>query len=388
MEIKELRDEILSTYEELKKRYDKQEEEIKNFGKASHETKTAIENLNKNLDELKSRLDEMETKMNRPPVGEEHKADIMKKAFFRWVREGKAALEPEERKALVEDTAGQILVPEALEKELYRELPKITVVRGLATVRPTTSNRIRRGSLTEVAVGWGKLETGATVTDSMPSTPTEAFIYIEDLYGLAKIGEDELMDTDVNLQAYLVDSFSRKIAEAEDTAFIKGTGHANEQPEGILNGTTVTRVTAGQTGAIIVDDVLDLVYAVPAQYRKNSVFIMNSMTERAIRKLKDSNGQYLWQPAVAAGRPNAFLGYPIFNQEDVPEIPAAGVADDVMIFGDIKSGYAIFDRLGITIQRLNELYAESGLVGFKVHFRAGGGVVRANALRILNVPAV
>src|SRR5690606_14281447 len=125
------------------------------------------------------------------------------------------------------DGTGQILIPEELESEIYRELPKLTVIRSLATVRQTRSDRIRRRSLTEVTGGWGKLETGTPITEST-LVPSEEYQYIEDLYALTKIGEDELMDTDVALESIVADSFSRAIAEAEDTAFVIGTGHANE----------------------------------------------------------------------------------------------------------------------------------------------------------------
>jgi len=338
---------------------------------------------------INERLDQLETMIKRPQIGD-HKGgnepSEQKKAFFKFMREGKAALTPEEQKALVSDETGQILIPEELESEIYRELPKLTVIRSLATVRQTRSDRIRRRSLTEVTVGWGKLETGTPITEST-LVPSEEYQYIEDLYALTKIGEDELMDTDVALESIVADSFSRAIAEAEDTAFVIGTGHANEQPEGILNGSMVARVEAGQAGAISADDILKLIYEVPAQYRRNGVLIVNSKTELALRLLKDSNGQYLWQPSLQQGRPDTFAGYPIYNQEDVPEIPAAGTAADVAIFGDIRSGYRIIDRLGMTVQRLVELYAESGLVGFKVHYRVGGGVIRPDALRILRVPA-
>lgn len=350
-------------------------------------TKAEFEEFQKKINE---RIEQLETMIKRPPVADSGKdagqPSEKKAAFFKFMREGKSALTPEEVKALVSDATGQILIPEELESEIYRELPKITIIRSLATVRQTRSDRIRRRSLTEVQVGWGKLETGSTITEST-MVPDDDYQYVEDLYGLTKIGEDELMDTDVALESIVTDSFSRAIAEAEDTAFVIGTGHANKQPEGILNGSVVTRVTAGQAAAITADDILKLIYEVPAQYRRNGVLIVNSKTELALRLLKDNNGQYLWQPSLQTGRPNSFAGYPVYNQEDIPVIPAAGTAADVAIFGDIRSGYRIIDRLGMTVQRLVELYAESGLVGFRVHYRVGGGVIRPDALRILRVPA-
>jgi len=347
-------------------------------------TKAEFEEFEAKINE---RIAQLETMIKRPPVDGKNvgQPNEKKAAFFKFMREGKSVLTPEEVKALVSDATGQILIPEELESEIYRELPKITIIRSLATVRQTRSDRIRRRSLTEVQVGWGKLETGATLTKST-MTPGEEFQYVEDLYGLTKVGEDELMDTDVALESIITNSFSRAIAEAEDTAFVVGTGHANKQPEGILNSSVAT-VNAGQAGAITADDILKLIYEVPAQYRRNGVLIVNSKTELALRLLKDTNGQYLWQPSLQAGTPATFAGYPIYNQEDIPQIPAAGTAAKVAIFGDVRSGYRIIDRLGMTVQRLTELYAEAGLIGFKVHYRVGGSVIRPDALRILNVPA-
>ena len=374
--------ELQSLVKELREKFEQKEQGLY--------TKAEFEEFQKKINE---RIDQLETMIKRPPMtgnGKDAGQPSEKKAaFFKFMREGKAALTPEEVKALVSDATGQILIPEELESEIYRGLPKLTIIRGLATVRQIRTDRIRRRSLTEVQVGWGKLETSTTplVEPSSYLEPSQEYQYVEDLYGLTKIGEDELMDTDVALESIVTDSFSRAIAEAEDTAFIIGTGHANKQPEGILNGSVVARVDAGQAGAITADDILKLIYEVPAQYRRNGVLIVNSKTELAMRLLKDSNRQYLWQPSLQQGRPATFAGYPVYNQEDIPDIPATGTAADVAIFGDIRSGYRILDRLGMTVQRLVELYSESGLVGFKVHYRVGGGVVRPGALRILRVPA-
>ena len=321
-----------------------------------------------------------------PAAGDEQ-ARQRRSAFLAYLRRGRAGIAPEQR-ALVENTAGEILVPEDLETEIYRSLPELTIVRSIAGRRQTTSDRVRRRSLDEVSVGWGKLETGTTVSDSMPSTPTDDYTYVEDLYGLAKIGEDELDDSDVNLEAFVRDSFSRAIAEAEDTGFTVGTGHSNKQPVGFMTtGGGVTAINAGQVAAIKVDDLMKLIYGVPAQYRRNGQFVMASSTELVVATLKDGNQQYLWQPSVQAGRPNTLRGYAVLNQEDVAAIPASGTAAKVAAFGDFNAGYRVLDRQGMTLQRLNELYAESGLVGFKVRFRVGGDVVRPDALRLLNVPA-
>jgi len=373
--------ELQSLVKELREKFEQKEQGLY--------TKAEFEEFEKKINE---RIAQLETMIKRPVVADSAAENSeTKSVFFKFLREGKSAIEPTERKQLVENASGQILVPEELETEIYRELPNASVIRGLATVRQIRTDRVRRRSLTEVDVGWGKLETGATLTAST-LVPSEAFLYVEDLYGLTKIGEDELMDTDVALESLIVDSFSRAIAQAEDTAFVIGAGHNSQQPEGILTSEDpaqqkklIERVDAKTVKAVTADDILSLIYAVPAQYRRNGVLLVNSQTELALRLLKDKNDQYLWQPSLQAGRPNTFAGFPVYNQEDIPSIPAETTPADVAIFGDLRSGYRILDRLGITIQRLTELYAESGLIGFRVHYRVGGGVIRPNALRVLHV---
>jgi HK97 family phage major capsid protein len=165
------------------------------------------------------------------------------------------------------------------------------------------------------------------------------------------------------------------------------TGHASQQPEGILNGSVITRVTTAAADAIAIDDMLNLCYAVPRQYRKNGVFFVPSTTELALRKLRVVSagpvyGEYLWQPSVQAGKPATFAGYPIENQEDIPAI-GASLACDIAVFGDLRAGYRILDRQGMTLQRLVEVYATAGLVGILVGSRVTGGVIRADAMRIL-----
>lgn len=322
----------------------------------------------------------------------ERRSAAKRSAFLRFVRGGHMA--PEQR-ALVENAAGEILVPEDLEAEIIREVPKISGIRPIAGQRNTGSNRVRRRSLDEVSVGWGKLETNEQeLTDSMPDTPAEEWTYIEDLYGLAKIGEDELDDTDINLEAFVRDSFARAAAEAEDVAFTIGSGHTAHMPVGIFStaGGVSARVSGASTYAgtgangsnVLLDDLLGLIYDVPAQYRRNGSFLIPSTTELFVSTLKDADGRYLWQPSLQAGRPNTLNGYAIHNQESIDGI-AANKA--IAAFGDFQAGYRVYDRLGVTVKRLEELYSEEGMIGFKFRKRVGGDVVRPQALKLLKTKA-
>ena len=383
-EAKKLIEENQQVVQEIRTRHEEFEKNM--FTKA--EFQEFEEKIGAQFLENKDLIEKLETEINRPkPASDEldEKAQFHKKAFFNYLRcEGgnpRKDMDPEERKALVGDATGRILIPEDLESEIYTSLPKITVIRGLATIRQTERDRVRARSLTEVSVGWGKLELG-NEPEETDVTPSEDTHYVEDLTGLARIGKDELMDTDVSLESLMVTSFIRAIGEGEDTAYIEGTGHTYLMPTGITNGTTVTRVRTAAENAITADDMLSVRQGLPAQYRKNGVFIMHSSTELALMKLEASYGSYLWQPQVALDFPATWTGKKVYTQDDLPEVGDSD-ACDLVIFGDISAGYRIIDRTGITIQMMPEVWATAGLTGILVTKRVGGGVIRSDAIRIL-----
>lgn len=377
-----LADLVQEAVDQMHQAVERQDAEIKKLGEPTAETKAIIDKLNLRIDDLEVKLQRQTIPAPGSPQPQSDEAKAHTAAFFKYVRGGDTALTPEERKVLVEDTTGQYLITPELETEIERTLPKITVVRPLATVRRIAKDRLKLRSLSEVTVGWGKLETGAEITESSPLPGAPTYQYAEDLYGLAKLGEDELQDSDVNLSAILADSFSRAIAEAEDLAFIKGAGHDSEEPEGItINARLITDTTTTVAAAIVTfEELLAMVYACPTQHRRNGVFIVNSTLELYLRQIRATTydathfGAFIWQPSVIEGKPNTLLGYPIYTQDDMEDL--SGVEKVIAIFGDVKSGYRIIDREGITLQRLVELYAEAGLVGFKVHKRVGGGAIK------------
>jgi HK97 family phage major capsid protein len=200
------------------------------------------------------------------------------------------------------------------------------------------------------------------------------------------------MDSDAQLQAILADSFARAIAEAEDTAFTIGTGHTYSQPAGVAVNASISTVNLDTADVITTDDMLDVEYELPAQYLAGAAWLMNRKTEKVVRMFRPAvnsgyYGNYMWQPSLLVGQPNSFDSFPIYNQADM-NYPADSVAlKNEVIFGNFKAGYRIIDRMGITLQRLDELYAEAGLVGFKVHKRTGGGVIRTDAFRALINPS-
>jgi HK97 family phage major capsid protein len=306
--------------------------------------------------------------------------------FFKYVRGGNNALNSEER-ALVEDAAGLTMVPEDLDAEIYRELPLLNPLRQMMNVRQTSRDKVARRSITEASMAWGKLELGATPPQT-GLVPSKNWIYVEDLTGLIKIGKDELMDSDDILAGIIADSFAQARAKMEQAAFIVGRGHDYQEPDGItLDPTIISTYTDLDTpDTIVPDDVIDLEYKLPANYKIGAAFMWHPSTEGMLRKVK-ATANYLWTnpTGITGPPPKTFDGYAVTNSDSMV-VPASTNTDRaiVALFGNFKAGYTIVDRMGLSIQRLDELYAEEGMIGFLAHFRVGGGVVRPNAFRALD----
>jgi len=399
-ELKELTDKIQTTWEAMKAKNDEILAEAKKVGEGRAEEKAAWDKMNAALDAQKKQLDDIALKVARQGIilpgiatGKSEEAKAYDAAFYKWLRGGSKGMDadgfkvlknaiPAERKALIENTAGLYLVPEDMEAEIMRAVPQINTLRNYCRVRATSRDKVGINSATEVSIGWGKLETGTEITEST-ITPSRDTIYVEDLYGLTKVGEDELQDTDANLAALIVDSFAVAIANEEAKRFAIGRGHTTySEPDGItLESITHTNWTTADT--ILINDMLTCEYGLGAQYLNGAIWLMSRTTELNARKLRAEvaagyYGNYLWQPSLMAGQPNNFDGFPIINQNDMAA--SSGTTDLIsVVFGNFKLGYMIVDRAGIAIQRLDELYAEAGLVGFKVKKRVGGGAYRTAA---------
>lgn len=325
-------------------------------------------------------------------LSDKEKADRQKAAFFSWVRKGNRGMPSEYKADLVEDADGQQLIPPDFVGTILKDLPRLEVVRGLATVRPTTKNRVDVGSVSVAAAGWGKLEVdnadGANPPpDGLGGPPGLDTIEVFDLNALIKIGRDELEDSDENLEGILSDALSLKIAEQEDDAFAAGTGTG--QPQGIsAESAGIGTTKSAKLGVANPDELKALTFEVPYWAQRNAVWLGHHSAELAVALLKDTTGQYLWQPRISQSEPATFMGYPWYRLDGLHATgtPVAEGATDSggtnksVYFGDVRAGYMIADRRRLTVQRLDERYAEEGRVGFLFTMRVGGGVIRPNAL--------
>lgn len=277
------------------------------------------------------------------------------------------------------DQDGGYLVPEEFEETIVTGLDEANVIRSIAKVITTQNDRKIPISVGRSVAAW--TAENAAFTESNP-TFGQKEIDAYKLTDLIRISVELLQDAAFPLEEYIANEFARAFGVAEEQAFCVGTGTG--QPTGIFtaNGGTVG-VTAASATAITVDEVISLVYALKAPYRRNAKFLMNDATVSLIRKLKDNNGAYLWQPSVQAGQPDKLLGYDLYTSPYVPTVAAGALT---VAFGDFQN-YWIGDRAGRTVQRLNELYATNGQIGYVATERVDGKVILPEGIQLLQMKA-
>ena len=304
-------------------------------------------------------------------------ADAYKRAFWDAMRLNASPMEV--RNALSEgvDSEGGYLVPDEFERTLVTSLADQNVMRGLVKVIQTTSGDRKIPVVsTHGTATW--LDEGAPYSES-----DEAFSQVSlsafKLGTFLKISEELLNDSAFDVETYLAGEFARRIGAAEEEAFLVGTGTG--KPTGLLHASSGAQssVTAAKATEITADELIDLHYSLRAPYRKNAVWLTNDTTVKAIRQLKDANGQYLWQPALTASTPDTVLGRPVHTSVFVPEIKAGA---KTVAFGDL-SYYWVADRQGRSFKRLNELFATTGQVGFLASQRVDGKLILPEAVKVL-----
>lgn len=275
------------------------------------------------------------------------------------------------------DSEGGYLVPDEYERILVEALEEENVFRQLAKVIRTSS-------------GDRKIPVVATKGTASWIDEEGAYLESDDSFGqvsigaykvgtMIKVSEELLNDSVFDLEAYISREFARRIGAKEEEVFFTGDGSG--KPLGVLAaaGGAETGVTAASATAITADELIDLFYSLKAPYRRNAVWVLNDSTIKAIRKLKDNQGQYLWQPSLTTGAPDLLLGKPVRTSAYMPAIAADA---KTVAFGDF-SYYWIADRQGRSFKRLNELYAATGQVGFLASQRVDGKLVLPEAIKVL-----
>jgi HK97 family phage major capsid protein len=272
---------------------------------------------------------------------------------------------------------GGYLVPDEFERRIVTDLAPANVFRQIANVIRTSSERKIPVTATHSVAAW--TAENAAYPESQP-TFAQKTLDAYKLADLVRVSIELLQDSLFSIDAFLASEFARAFGAEEERAFCVGTGSG--QPTGLFTaqGGSVG-VTAGSATAITADNMVDLVYSLLAPYRRNAAFLTSDATVAALRKLKDTNGQYMWQPSLQQGEPARLLGYPLYT---TPYAPAVAAGALVVAFGDF-SYYWVAERMGRTMQRLNELYSASGQVGFICTERLDGKVVMADGIKLLKM---
>lgn len=363
-------------------------------GRADVLLEEKVDRIDRALVEQKAALDRLARNANRPGLGEpvvsEHKA-----AWGAYLRRGDdSALARLETKALSvgSNADGGYVAPPELDRMIEQRLLQVSPMRGIATVRTTSANVFKKPiSTAQAAVGWAA-ETGARAATTSPVLAALEFPTAE-LYANIAATQALLDDAYVNVEAWIAEEVEQAFAAQERAAFVSGNG--TNKPRGFLDYDKIADashawdkvgfILSGGAGAFAssnpVDRLLDLAYAPRAEFRQNGRFVMNRKTVSAIRKLKDADGRYIWQPETQ-GAGASILGYPVTEIEDMPDIAADAFA---IAFGDFQRFYLIVDRAGVTV--LRDPFTNKPYVMFYVTKRVGGGVQNFDAVKLMKFAA-
>ncbi|QYO77944.1 phage major capsid protein [Devosia salina] len=379
--------EFSSAFEEFKATNDQRLKEIEKRGSADGLIEGKLEKLNRVIDGHKAAMDRLTAERGRPAIegkGGNLPDGEYKEAFSAYVKHG-------EEKALQigVNADGGYVVPAEVETEITRLMTHISPIRAIAGVRQVSGSAYKRPiTVTGPATGWVGEAAARPTTNSQ--TLAELSYPTTELYAMPAATSAFLDDAAVDVGQWIADEVNAAFAAQETTAFVTGDG--TNKPNGFLNATKVAEASwswgnlgylaTGVSGALPAsnasDILIDLVYALKAGYRQNATWLMNRKTQGALRKLKDADGNYLWQPAAAADGRASFMGFPLVEAEDMPNIGANSFS---LAFGDFRRGYLIVDRQGVSV--LRDPFSSKPYVLFYTTKRVGGGIADYDAIKLL-----
>lgn len=316
--------------------------------------------------------------------------------FARFFRAGDSTAESSLRELAVSaamttqsDPDGGYLVPVEMEQAIDRVLGTTSVMRQIAQIQPISSGEYKKQvSLGGAGSGW------VGETDARPATGTPTIAELTftpgEIYAKPQASQTLLDDARVNLETWLAGEVDITFAEQEGAAFVSGNGI--KKPRGLLDYDTVADATyawgklgfivSGGATTVTLDGLTNLVYSLKAAYRSGAVFLMNRKTVGEVRNLKDGENRPLWQPSIAAGQPSTLMGYPVYEDDNMPDIGAGAYP---IAFGNFRRGYLIVDRMGVRV--LRDPYSSKPYVEFYTTKRVGGGVQDFAAIKLMKVAA-
>ncbi|WP_102957763.1 phage major capsid protein [Mangrovicella endophytica] len=394
-------DQFMEAFEGFRQANDERLADIEKRMSADVLTEEKVDRIGRALDEQEKRVERLLLKEMRPALdgGGQARAAAPsehKQAFERYVRGGdEQSLRRLEEKAMsgLVGADGGFLVPAETETEIGRRLAAISPIRLIASVRTVSSPVLKKPfAVSGAQTGWVG-ETDARPETAAPQLAELSFPTME-LYAMPAATNALLDDAAVDIDQWIGDEVEQAFAAQESAAFVNGNGVS--KPKGFMTYPTVAEsawvwgsvgsVSTGVNGAFAAEDasdaLIDLVYALKAGYRQNATFVMNRRTQAAVRKLKDADGNYLWQAPASAGAKATLMGFPMVEAEDMPDIAAGSKA---IAFGDFARFYLIVDRQGVRV--LRDPYSAKPYVLFYTTKRVGGGVQDFDAAKFLRFAA-
>ncbi len=289
------------------------------------------------------------------------------------------------------DSDGGYLVPTEWDRSIQDALVEVSAIRQLVNVQTVSGGGFKKLiNLKGTAAGW------VGETDARPQTASATFDELDigwgEIYAMPAATQNLLDDASIDMEAWLAGEVQEAFMLKENPAFVAGDGI--KKPRGFLSyvpgGVNADRhplgslglIASGGAAAVTTDSIIDMVYSPAKKYRARAQWAMNRLSLAAVRKLTDSEGNYLWQPTLAAGQPSTLAGYGIAEIEDMPDLAANAFP---IAFGDFKAGYSIFDRQGVSI--LRDPYTNKPYVLFYTTKRVGGAVTDPNAIKVMKIAA-
>ena len=388
-------DDFMRSFEAFRQANDERLAQIETVVGEDVVTTEKMNRISAALDSQKQLLDQLVVKGKRPtPSGGNSLLAVSehKRAFEAYVRGGEVnGLKRFEAKAMSagSDPDGGYLVPDETATEIGRRLAAISPMRSISDVRMVSSSVYKKPfAVSGPATGW------VAETDIRPQTGSPALAELQfptmELYAMPAATQSLLEDAAIDLDAWIAGEVEIAFAEQESAAFISGDGV--NKPRGFLDypvadeaiwswgnlGYMPTGVSGAFQASNASDTLIETIYALKAGYRQNANWVMNRKTQAEIRKLKDVDGNYLWQPPAAAGERAMLMGFPLVEAEDMPDIAANSLS---IAFGDFSRGYLVVDRMGVRV--LRDPYSAKPYVLFYTTKRVGGGVQDFDAIKLI-----
>lgn len=389
--------EFMTSFEAFKEANDEKLRQLERRG-ADPVTAEKVERVSAALDEQKRAIDGLALQKARPALGGGGTGDLAalerKEAFAAYMRSGdERGMRALEEKAMTYGSGpdGGYLVPEETESAIGARLAELSPIRSIAAVRQVSSAVLKKPfAVSGPAVGW--VAESAARPETASGTLDELQFPTAELYAMPAATAMLLEDSVVDLDQWIAGEVEAAFAEQEGTAFVAGDG--TNKPRGFLDypqveeggwswgnvGYTLTGASGELPAENASDALIDTVYALKAGYRQNANWVMSRKTQAALRKIKDADGNYLWQPPATPGSRAMLMGFPLVEAEDMPEFES-GVDSTPIAFGDFRRFYLVVDRTGVRV--LRDPYSAKPYVLFYTTKRVGGGIQDFDAAKLL-----